>query len=950
MIGFLWRKIWKTKWLVLCLIFGNIILIGMVTVVPIFTAATMQRVFQEDLRNVQEFQNRFPAIMQLNFSFNVAEEAERLSKYRATRDRLWPEELRAMGVPGYLGIRTYVLNTWAMRPVVAREIPNNNRSLSLVAPEGFEQHIHLLHGRMPSHELAYGRVFEALASEEVMRRHNLLLGETMTTMSVGDPDDLYLVRIVGIFDFKAESEAFWSAVPITFVNMILVSDDLVSAYVVENYREYFRLSVAWTQVLDATAMRADRISHYFERIHAGREAFNNIDAIWHYSVNFYDTIEEFADRTGQLELTIWVLQIPIYVMLALFMYMVTRKILLLDSNDISVLKSRGASRRQILGIYAMQGLFVAAVSFPLGVGLGVILCHIIGSSSGFLDLVNRDALHVEVTSTAIAYGAIGMAISYIYLLFPVIKLSRVAIVDHKRKKARRSDKPLWQRYFLDVITFAVSLYVLYTFNMQRDLMMATLPDARSFDPMLFVSSSLFIIGSALILLRLYPYFIRLIFMIGRKKFGPAVYASMVKVGRSIEGEQFIMLFLVFTVAVGIFSAQAARTLNLDNAHRIRYLGGADLMIREAWADNLLPPEVVGTGLIAQVDTLVYTEPDFNRFTHFEEVDAITRVLNRRATLRRGVTTVENVTLLGIETQSFGEAAWFRDDLLMVHINYFLNSLAMRPNGVLLSGNFHRDLGYSVGDEVTLVVPQRHGTPLTGRFVVVGFVDFWPSFNPVRMTRLATGEVTQENQFLAVANLGHLNTNWGVNPYQIWMRTNGASHQFIHDFIGERGIQVAQFYDTSRSLVEILSEPIVQSTNGVLTISFIMTMLLCFTGFLIYWILSIKGRLLQFGVFRAMGMGMRGIMGMLVSEQVLITISALIIGGVIGELASRLFVPLVQLSYTAADQVIPLMVVMEPADYVTIYGILGFMLVLCVAVLARYTTRVNISQVLKLGED
>jgi len=126
--------------------------------------------------------------------------------------------------------------------------------------------------------------------------------------------------------------------------------------------------------------------------------------------------------------------------------------------------------------------------------------------------------------------------------------------------------------------------------------------------------------------------------------------------------------------------------------------------------------------------------------------------------------------------------------------------------------------------------------------------------------------------------------------------------------------------------------------------------LCFTGFLIFWILSIKERLLQFGIFRAMGMGMRGIIAILICEQALITIVALIIGGVIGEVTSQFYVPLLQFSYTAADQVIPLIIVRSPMDFITIYSILGFMLILSIIVLVRYTLRINVTQVLKLGED
>jgi len=971
LIPFLWRKIWKNKWLMLCLIIGNIILVAIVTVVPLFIIATQQRLFLQDFRIIQESKSIFPAIMQLRYNFNAISREDRFEAFVETRDVLVPEAIADMGVPVLFGIQTYTVGSLEMLPVIARDV--STRSLHLVAPEGLGQHVRIVHGRMPSVDLVPvdrqtyedelsgadgyfiagefvgGYIVEALAVDGTMYNQNLLLNELMVAQDVQCPDGGMLhIRIVGIFELAEGSDAYWSVAPATLRTSLFISDELVSAQFVNNQIPISRLSATWTHALDWQALRYSQVPHYVQAANNSSDFFNDSGRVWDYSVNFDEAVEVADGNTDQLNIIVWVLQIPIFVMLALFMYMVAKQILNLDSNDISVIKSRGASRRQILGIYALQGLFIGAASFPAGLGLGVLLCQVIGSSGGFLELAGRAPLDVVITSQAVLYGAIGVAVSWLYLLLPVVKLSKVAIVESKRRKSRKPGKPIWERFFLDVLALAMSIYLLYNFNMQREHIMASLPESRTFDPLLFFGSSLFIIGAALLLLRLYPYLMKLVFMIGRGKFGPAIYASVVKVSRSGGGEQFIMLFLVFTVAVGIFSAQSARTMDLNNADQIRYLGGADLMIREAWSDNLFTPEEVALGAI-QPEYLIYTEPDFNRFLNFEEVDAVTRVTRQNATLRIDRYKVDDITLMGIETKSFGETAWFRDDLTMIHVNYFLNILGQTPEGVLLSSTFH-ELGYNVGDIVSITAPQPHGPELTGEFEIVGFIDFWPTFSPVKIMQLPTGELAHENQYLAVANLGQLQSIIGVRPYQIWMKTNSASHQFIHDFIEKNDIMVAEFYDTSRSLSDILLDPTVQSTNGILTIGFIMTMLLCFAGFLIYWVLSIRERLLQFGVFRAMGLGMRGIIGVLICEQALITISALLIGGAVGLLASELFVPLLQLSYTAAHQVIPMLVVMAPKDFVMIYSILGFVLVLCVLVLVRYTLRINITQVLKLGED
>jgi len=50
MTAFLFRKIWKNKWLVLSLLIGNILLVGIVSATPLYTQATMQRMLLQDLR------------------------------------------------------------------------------------------------------------------------------------------------------------------------------------------------------------------------------------------------------------------------------------------------------------------------------------------------------------------------------------------------------------------------------------------------------------------------------------------------------------------------------------------------------------------------------------------------------------------------------------------------------------------------------------------------------------------------------------------------------------------------------------------------------------------------------------------------------------------------------------------------------------------------------------
>jgi len=965
MINFLWKKIWRNKWLMFCLLMGNILLIGITIGTPLYITATMQRVFQQDLRLHQHTWNTFPAVASIRYNFNVVQSGPyQLSTYYNTRDNVWPGILRELDIPTERRITAYSFAAWPFTPVVPRENNPTYRGINMLGVTGFEDYIQITHGRLPADELVDGNIIEALAMVGTISYRDLLLGELMQVGSRDGQTPLYM-RVVGIYELPPHAGAFWSVVPITFNNTILISDVLAYERFVKNYTPQYRITAIWTDILDITGISILRSEHYQEVIRSTRETYSQSE-VWFFHENFYHSMDWQDARTDRLASTLWILLVPIFVMLALFVYMVSRQILHLDKDAISILESRGVSRAQILWLYVLQGVFVAAISYPTGFLLGLGICHFIGASNGFLDLVQRENLQVFITGEALLFGAASAFFSFLAMFLPVIRFSKIGIVEHKTSKNKRSTKPFWQRNFIDVILVGLAVLSLYNFNNQQDLQRAAMAaDSRGLDPILFLTSSLFILGTALLCLRLFPYLVKLIFGVGKGLWPPSVYASMLRVMRTAGEEQFIMLFLIFTVSIGIFSAQSARTINLNNDHLIQYMGGADLMFEELWFNNLQAGEGAATaydvGVAAeQPRTLMYSEPDFERFTGFDEVDAMTRVMMRNARFLGGTGgrfNAPSLQVMAVETDTFGETIWFRDDLLQIHINYFLNALASHANGVLLSDNFRTAHGFSIGDMIRLAEITPDGIPSGGSvdFTIVGFVEHWPGFAPVTRTIIpGTGDMAEHPAFIAIVNLGYLQLRWGMRPYQVWMNTNTPNNHFFYEFIdnysGAMPLVFTQFHDTSASLIAARSDPIIQGTNGVLTISFLKILIICFTGFLIYWILSIRSRILQFGIFRAMGMSMRSILGLLFNEQILITLTALVIGVVIGEVSSSLFVPLVQISYTAANQVIPILIVMEANDYASIYIVLGTMVALCMVILGGYISKIKIDQALKLGED
>ena len=94
----------------------------------------------------------------------------------------------------------------------------------------------------------------------------------------------------------------------------------------------------------------------------------------------------------------------------------------------------------------------------------------------------------------------------------------------------------------------------------------------------------------------------------------------------------------------------------------------------------------------------------------------------------------------------------------------------------------------------------------------------------------------------------------------------------------------------------------------------------------------------------------GIMLMLISEQILISGTAVATGFVFGKFGSLLFVPLLGLNYMSPVDLIPFTVTAQRTDVYRILGLMGGMLLICFTILSGIIIRQKIDRAVKLGEE
>ncbi len=949
---FIYRKMMNTRWLMLSLLGGIILSVAVSSSMPIYKGAVLQRMLVKELERFQEVSKTYPGRHSSVVLLSKETEPQlRRTLIRQTDEFLEKELVRRYPLPVLVSGRARATDTHSFIPVdKVKYDPSVNRAAHIAAMEDLEDHIRVIDGRLPAATGKEG-VYEALVVSSALEQLKIVLGQELELKEKVNGAQVTIVP-VGVFDRKDEYDLFFPSASLSIhYNALFIPFRQFES----DFTERQRLPVQrmeWNAALDYKHIR---LSDALDLIHVHGNAQRYYDETFaqhKLTLDMAPTIMTYNAKEANLQTLLWSLNVPVLTLLAFYMFMVAHLIVDRQKTEIAVLRSRGAGKAQIIGIYAVESMLLAAAAMIPGLWMGKWFTTVLGASNGFLEFVNRAALQTQLESEAWLYGGVAALVSVLLILIPVYRSTRSTIVSHKQSMARSAQKPFWHKWFLDLALLLVSLYGMYMFRARTETL-ASLglqsTDIR-IDPLLFFVPSLFSVGAGLLLLRLYPWLVQFIYIMFRRWWKPSLYNTLISVGRSLHQYQFLMIFLILTMSTGIFSSSAARTLNENLDDQIRYREGADIRLTFRWENDEMPSGA-GDGMDLPSSPVVqakvqYSEPPFDAVRQLPGVQEAAKVFLKNEVSFTSGKQKGTTNLIAIDTDEFGRTSWMKDGLLPHHFYDYLNLIAPETSAVLISRSMANQYKLKEGDTITIGWRGVQEVP----FLIYGIIDYFPTFNPLPQGIEKSGAKPKE-PLLVVGHLSSVQNRLALLPYEAWVKLEApSSRKELFQAIADKGMPLTGYRDSVQALADGRSDPFRLAVNGVMTMGFLLSVSICFFGFLLYWILSLKARTLQIGIFRAMGLTLREVVSMLGFEQLLTSGAALLIGFITGQLASRLFVPFFQLGFDPKSSVPPFQVSFDPSDTTRLTVMFGIMMIIALGILGMMMARIKINQAVKLGED
>ncbi|HEU5229198.1 MAG TPA: FtsX-like permease family protein [Ktedonobacteraceae bacterium] len=817
-------------------------------------------------------------------------------------------------------------------------------------------------------------------------------------------------RVVGLFTVSTTAQAYWhgqnldlvsqSLSPgrdLTRITFLTANDALLSSFdqIAHTYHipSAFELyTLNWYYHLDPTRISSPQLDDLITQLHDLQTSFTNkfgntqgtgfgstddITPPYPYMTQVFllsavlsgpngvSTLEQLRARIDATRIPVTIVGLQIIALVLFFVSLIADLLVDRQTDAIALLRSRGASGRQIFSALLTQAFSLSVIALLIGPPLALLVVYFFAQRA--LTPVEQGALNLitdHPIQAMLQTGLYAVAVALVAVITMGLSLRKAISMDVlsiRKEAARTTRRPLWQRLNLDVVAaiialigYAISLY-LTSIGGLLDSGTQTLITA----PLTLIAPFFLAIGSILLFLRLFPILLQLGARIAERSRSAPIMLALAQMARVPRQSVRMIMLLAFTTAFAIFSL-------IFTASQAQY--ATDLASYETGAD------FSGTTHASDNSSLADVMSDYRSIPG---VLSVTAGFSTQGSIA-GSTSTLLMEIRAVDADTYARTAVWPAQAANPPVSTLMQQLRARRTSAI-----HNDIVPVYVDTVAWNTLHLHiGSTFTIdtsaaaslNCLVIGQLEHIPTINDSTGAGL-TGDTpppggilldyqTYASIYSQDSERVGLRALLPINYFWLRTRDDPATLATIRSDINNIRFDLTPYYDRRTLIAAFSTDPFYLNLAGILTFGTITALLLALLGNLLVSLLTTRTRMTSFVVLRALGTTPRQVGNVLLWEQVIVYASALLLGLIFGTLFSVTMIPNLTLSsipasgplanfspgqFYALQHVLPAQPVL-PLSLSIILLALVMICVIALGMMIRTISRPSMSQVLRLNED
>ena len=857
-------------------------------------------------------------------------------------------------------------------------------------------HIKVLQGRLPAPS---GNQIEIAITEISAFSLHISVGATITTsMKLGiaapglpewknNMTVLLPVQVVGIIKPPAYDNLYWhgedfqpaATVPYATYQGLMSNDTLLNVMTQLAHDqggtavEVLAATIFWFFQLNPALVSITNLDDLINRLNMAQiqiaEQFGQTTTLFRTNLSGTttrlagapSTLERFRDRLAVIQMPAAVLTTLVVALILFFVSLMANLLIERQTDVIALLRSRGASRRQVFAAFLTQGVALGLLALIVGTLLALPATVLLGHQ--FLTPANQNALNIITTAPmqatlSVGWFALGtVAAAVLALLLFIWFAAQRDVLVMRRAAARSQQSPLWQRVQLDLLAAVIALAGYgVSFYLTHSGALDASTNQLIVLPLSLIGPIFLLIAGVLLFLRLFPALLRLFASQAGRRPGAAPMLALAQMSRTPGQSLRLVLLLSLAASFAIFTL----VFNATEAQQIRALA-----VQQAGAD-----------FSGELPKLFTTSPTLAQWE--ASYQAIPGVLAASAGYVTETVSVDNTTTIpigirAVDTHTFAQAAiWTNQDSSQSLADLLAriapaSSANDAPAAVpaIVDAVTWNALHLTIGAHFTLAEERlQTGMP----FVAVAEVQHIPTVNDSLETSGAGDYITpggvlvDYNTYVSVYS--HLQSESVSFVNYIWLRSSDSPTALarIRGMLNDGSLALGPAFDRRALLLQMQQDPLYLIITGLLFLGMIATLLLALIGTLLASWLNARSRLTSFAVLRALGGTPRQIGSTLAWEQTTVYLIATGLGILFGALLAWTTLPnlvitnpvppgtsISRAEFYVIQHVLPVQIVL-PGTVGLAFAILIGIYSVALALMARLVSQPALGQTLRLNAD